>query len=134
MPIYRDEHMIWRVGISGTRGIHSMNGKTLAEAVAEGWGNRLADVGCTNDQYAAIEAEMELQRTWGQWCDTCDRRTIWGHDGCHRCPTQPYHSAGCPKCGMITYHTDKGCVECARQSWLEWRRGSGYRQFQTSKL
>lgn len=64
------------------------------------------------DAYAAIMAEIECQRTWGQWCGVCQRRTLWGHDGCHRCPTVVYDGDGCVKCDMITYHTDKGCVEC----------------------
>lgn len=87
MPIYRDKNMTWRVGISGAKGPHSMNGKTLAEAVGEGWGNKLMDVGCTNEQYAAIDAEMERQRWYMNWC--------------YRCQTSTYHT------------NNKGCLDCA---------------------
>lgn len=70
-----------------TIGRHS--GKSLAECV-KFYGHWVVEwLMCVvePDEAALIEAEIERQRTWGQWCVVCERRTIWGHDGCHRCPT-----------------------------------------------
>lgn len=74
-------------------GIGGLNGKTLAQAVRWGYGWYLLQRHMMVDQrqeYAAIMAEIERQKTFMDWCYKCDIPTLHTiAEGCCDCASEP---------------------------------------------